>query len=169
MDDLKERRSFLRASRLKLKKGDILDVGLEGCACMSFFMAERGFNVTGIDPSSWAIHISRRNAKKEKMRGSFQAKRANAEKMPFRDNMFDAVIAYNSLHHIEDLKAAISEISRVCKKGGWILISDLNEHGECKHPIKKGFLNRVHSLLVAKRKSIRILDRKSKRMFFCRK
>jgi hypothetical protein len=49
------------------------------------------------------------------------------------------------------------------------MISDLNEHGKCKHPIKKGFLNRIQLLLAARTKSIRILDGKSNRMFFCRK
>jgi len=150
--------------------GDVLDVGLGGCGCMSFLMAKRGFNVTGIDSSSHAIHISRKTAKRRKLRGSFQAKRANAEKMSFENNMFDAVMAYNSLHHVENLKSVISEMFRVCKRGGWILVSDFEKNKKkCNHPISKGFLKKVHLQLMAKTKSIRILNGKSNTMFFCRK
>ena len=168
MNDLKGRELFLEASGLK--KGNILDVGLGECGCMSFFMAKKGFNVTGIDSSSHAIHISRKSAKRRKLRGSFQAKRANAENMSFEDNMFDAVIAYNSLHHVENLKSVISEMFRVCKRGGGILVSDFEKNKKkCNHPIPKGFLKKVHLQLMAKTKSIRVLNAKSNTMFFCRK
>jgi 2-polyprenyl-6-hydroxyphenyl methylase/3-demethylubiquinone-9 3-methyltransferase len=156
MNDLKGRKLFLEASGLK--KRDILDVGLGECGCMSFFMAKRGFNVTGIDSSSHAIHISRKSAKRRKLRGSFQAKRANAEKMSFEDNMFDAVIAYNSLHHVENLKSVISEMFRVCKRGGWILVSDFEKNKKkCNHPIPKGFLKKVHLQPVRRGIQLRLL------------
>jgi 2-polyprenyl-3-methyl-5-hydroxy-6-metoxy-1,4-benzoquinol methylase len=54
MDDLAGRKSLIKASGLK--KGHILDIGMGDCGCMSFFLAKRGFNVTGIDRSSIAVH-----------------------------------------------------------------------------------------------------------------
>ncbi len=168
MNDLKGRELFLEASGLK--KGNILDVGLGECGCMSFFLAKRGFNVTGIDSSSHAIHICRKRAKRRKLEGSFRAKRTNAEKMSLEDKMFDAVVAYNSLHHVENLRPVISEMFRVCKRGGRILVSDFERNKKkCNHPIPKGFLRKVHLRLMAETKSVRILDGKSNRMFFCRK
>ena len=168
MNDLKGRELFLEASGLK--KGNILDVGLGECGCMSFFMAKKGFNVTGIDSSSHAIHICRKSAKRRKLRGSFQAKRINAEKMSLKDKMFDAVIAYNTLHHIRNVKTAISEMFRVCKKRGKILVSDFQrDRRKCHHPIPKGFLKEVHLELMEKTRSVRILKGKSNTMFFCRK
>ncbi len=170
MDDLKGRELFLRASGLK--QGNILDVGLGETGCMSFFMAKKGFNVTGIDSSSHAIHITRRSAKRRKLLGAFSAKRVNAYKMSFEDNTFDAVIAYNSLHHIEKFKSTICEMVRVCKKGGWILVSDFeNNKNKCRYSIRKGFLRTVSSELMATTELVRILNGKGRTntMFFCKK
>ncbi|MFP3913599.1 MAG: class I SAM-dependent methyltransferase [Actinomycetota bacterium] len=43
--------------------------------------------------------------------------------VPVTDGSFDAVICVHVLEHIEDDRAAISEIHRVLKPGGWALIS----------------------------------------------
>jgi ubiquinone/menaquinone biosynthesis C-methylase UbiE len=42
------------------------------------------------------------------------------EKMPFEDGFFDAVIAVNSLDHIDDLAAASMEIRRILKRNGLV-------------------------------------------------
>lgn len=43
--------------------------------------------------------------------------------VPVADERFDAVICVHVLEHIEDDRAAIAEIHRVLKPGGWALIS----------------------------------------------
>lgn len=45
-----------------------------------------------------------------------------AEKMPFPDNSFDAIISVNAIDHFNDLKLVSSEIKRVLKKDGLIRI-----------------------------------------------
>jgi SAM-dependent methyltransferase len=43
--------------------------------------------------------------------------------MPFADGFFDAVVSVSTLEHIEDLDKAMSEMSRVLKPGGEIILS----------------------------------------------
>jgi ubiquinone/menaquinone biosynthesis C-methylase UbiE len=125
MDDLAGRKALIKTSGLK--EGRILDIGMGNCGCMSFFLAKRGFDVIGIDRSPNAVHESRKDAKKEKFKGTFKAKLANAENLPFEDGEFDAVFAYHSMHHIDNMKKAIDEMFRVCKQGGFILIAELHQ------------------------------------------
>ena len=49
------------------------------------------------------------------------------ENMPFRDNTFDAVMCGYSLRDAIDLKKAISEMHRVLKPGGRLIIVDLGK------------------------------------------
>lgn len=53
--------------------------------------------------------------------------KASAEKMDFPDNSFDTVVSTFSFCSIEDLNAALREISRVLKPGGKLLFL---EHGK---------------------------------------
>jgi ubiquinone/menaquinone biosynthesis C-methylase UbiE len=50
--------------------------------------------------------------------------------LPFLEETFDVVAIYNALHHMRDYKRVLDEMVRVCKKGGKILISELNEYGK---------------------------------------
>lgn len=46
-----------------------------------------------------------------------------AEKLPFRDNFFDLVVAWDVMEHVPDDRKAFSEVSRVLKPGGYFLFS----------------------------------------------
>lgn len=47
---------------------------------------------------------------------------AAAENMPFPDESFDVVSSLNSLDHVDDLKATLSEITRILVRGGSFLL-----------------------------------------------
>lgn len=49
-----------------------------------------------------------------------------AEALPFEDNSFDAVFMGESLHHFEDIDAALGEVVRVLKDGGRLFIYDFD-------------------------------------------
>jgi len=170
MDDLDGRKALIKA--LRLKKGRILDVGMGDCGCISFFLAKRGFNVVGIDYSTNAVHDSKKDAEKTKFKGSFEARLANAENLPFEDKEFDAVSAYHSMHHMENLESVVFEMFRVCKTGGFILISDLHEKGRkaYEHEDDKGeFLRKLEKLLSKYTNSIRKIKTKHNMIFICKK
>ena len=171
MDDLAGRKVFIKA--LGLKKGRILDVGLGACGCMSFLLASKGFSVIGTDHSKQAIHEARENAKKKKFKGSFQSRLADAEKLPFKNNEFDAVIAYRSLHHIQNINKAIKEMFRVCRGNGVVLISDPNEQelkGKYEHvPDPDRHFKTIESSLAKHTKSIIRKKTKHNKMYICKK
>ncbi len=50
----------------------------------------------------------------------------NAQQLPFRDNQFDKVICIDSLHHIKKIDQTLSEITRVLKPGGKIVILEFH-------------------------------------------
>ena len=49
--------------------------------------------------------------------------RFDATRLPFADDTFDAAICIHVLEHVEEDRAAMSEIHRVLRPGGWALIS----------------------------------------------
>jgi ubiquinone/menaquinone biosynthesis C-methylase UbiE len=48
---------------------------------------------------------------------------ANALRLPFRSGEFDLVTAFNLVEHVQDDGFLIKELSRVCKKGGRIILA----------------------------------------------
>ena len=58
-----------------------------------------------------------------------------AESIPFQDSYFDIVSSFNSLDHVADIQASISEIKRVLKLGGFfLLITDVNHKATPNEP-----------------------------------
>jgi arsenite methyltransferase len=53
---------------------------------------------------------------------------ADGAKLPFEDEMLDAVFANMYLHHTIDPLAAIFEMVRVLRPGGRLVITDMDEH-----------------------------------------
>lgn len=48
--------------------------------------------------------------------------RANAQRLPYVTAGFDAVISFNTLHHVPDWQAALGEAKRVLRPGGRLLL-----------------------------------------------
>lgn len=168
MEDKTGREMLLKTSGLKA--GRVLDVGMGGCACMAFFLARKGFDVTGIDRSTHAIHRARESARTKRFKGFFEARRADATELPFEDGAFDAVISFHSLHHIDDPTSAIREMFRVCRPGGRVLISELNATGRkiYKHePDRDGLLQTIEQVARRLSADITFADTRLDRLFVC--
>lgn len=58
------------------------------------------------------------------------------ENLTYPDEMFDIVHCVNALDHTKDVRKALNEMKRVCKKGGWIYL----RHS----PNQKNFLKGEH-------------------------
>lgn len=170
MFDTAARRKLVRACGLE--QGRVLDVGMGDCACMSFFLARRGLDVIGIDSSPQAVHDARRKAERRRFKGTFEARRADAEDLSFQDGEFDAVAAYHSLHHVGDVKKVLGEMHRVCRKGGFVLISDFHRQGQeaCGEELDGDtYLSRIEQWLTQRMKTVRKLRTRLNVMFVCEK
>ncbi|MCJ2046014.1 methyltransferase domain-containing protein [Methylobacterium sp. J-078] len=117
---------MLERARLR-GTGDVLDVGCgEGRFCR--LLASEGASVVGIDPAGSLI----REARRLHPDGDYRV--AATEALPFADATFDLVVAYLSLIDIADLKAAVSEMHRVIRPGGHLLIANHNGFFSASNP-----------------------------------
>lgn len=93
------------------RPGRALDVGCgEGRVCRD--LAARGFDVVGIDASPTLV-LAAKEADCE-----HEYLLARAEALPFPDELFDIVVAYNTLMDVEDMPLAVREAARVLRPGG---------------------------------------------------
>lgn len=101
-----------------------LDVGCgEGRFCRTLRAA--GIHVTGIDPTHTLIE----HARGRDSSGDYRIGRA--EDLQFEAATFDLVVSYLSLINVADFRTAISEMSRVLKPGGSLLIANLTSFVSC--------------------------------------
>jgi SAM-dependent methyltransferase len=49
----------------------------------------------------------------------------NAAELPFVDGSFDLVVCRGAMHHFADPGAAVTEMARVCKDGGRVVVADM--------------------------------------------
>lgn len=98
----------------KIEAGSkVLDVGC-GAGFATNLLATKGHHVTGIDLAEGALE----EAKKRDTTKSVEYIKADALKLPFEDQTFDAVLCLDFLEHVEEPKKVIQEISRVLKPKG---------------------------------------------------
>lgn len=108
--------------------GKILDVG---CGIGSFEQNLSELNIIGLDISEEMLEEARKRSDKTFVQG-------NAEKLEFKDSMFDAAFTVTTLEFLEDYRKAVKEIARVTKLNGKILVMMLNPKSEYfREEIKK--------------------------------
>jgi len=114
---------------LKIVKLDtnakILDAGC-GNAAHSIRFAERGYNVLGIDFSEEALKLSQSNIRKKNLYKKIELKKESILSLSFKDNIFDMVFCWGVLMHINENEKALTELSRVLKGGGYLILGEGN-------------------------------------------
>jgi len=101
--------------KFNTNRGRILDIGC-GTGKMLEELKQSGWEVEGIDKSVLT--------QKECLKRGLKIKIADAaEKLPFKHNYFQAVLALDFLEHVQDDQKVVREIKRVLKPNGIILVS----------------------------------------------
>lgn len=72
--------------------------------------------------SSYFLDLSEAAVNNLKAKG-LNAYLGTAERLPFKDNFFDLVVAWDVMEHVPDDRGAFAEVSRVLKSGGYFLFS----------------------------------------------
>lgn len=101
----------------------VLDLGC-GTGRHTVFLAKKGFEVYGIDIAEKGIAITSEWLKKENLQADLKVG-SIYQKLPYKDNFFDAAISTNTIHHerIENIRKAILEVERILKPGGLIFMT----------------------------------------------
>jgi SAM-dependent methyltransferase len=97
----------------------LLDVGC-GNGFVTLLYARRGARVVAIDVTQTALCLTRQRLKFAGVDAKLV--RADAEQLPFRAEVFDTVSAFGVLHHTSDMAASFSEVQRVLKRRGRLLL-----------------------------------------------
>ena len=110
------------------RKIKVLDVGT-GFGSAASFLAKhlsKGSKVWTIDPSKEILDNVKARLAQEGLdsRIPIEFVQADAAKLDFENNFFDVIVSIMVLHHIKDLNAVLSELLRVLKKGGRLLLVD---------------------------------------------
>jgi len=112
----KEEKLLKRLSRFSNKK--ILEVGCgEGVNIKNMQHTSNEF--FGVDFSKSKIEFAKKNVK-----GTFKV--GDATNLPYKNQSFDVVFCKDILHHLPDKRKVISEMKRVAKKDGKLLIVEAN-------------------------------------------
>jgi 2-polyprenyl-3-methyl-5-hydroxy-6-metoxy-1,4-benzoquinol methylase len=125
----------------KFKKGKLLDVGC-GFGGLISILREFGFHVYGFTITDFEVQECKRKGLNVIQGNASQA-------FPFPNNFFEGIICIEAIEQISNWKNCLSEINRVLKPNGLILIDTLNKDfyykkcGLSKEDIK--FRNKLHS------------------------
>jgi SAM-dependent methyltransferase len=107
--------------RLAPKAGErILDLAT-GTGWTSRAVARSGAKVIGVDIASELVAAAKARAAAEKLDIEYRV--GDAEKLPFADGEFDAVISTCGIMFASRPEAAAGELARVCRKGGRIALT----------------------------------------------
>lgn len=103
------------------EKGRLLDVGCSHGA-FDFELAKRGFDVVGIDLNQESVEVG------EKIKKALGVNNVTFRQMDISSNLFpgkcfDVVLVYETLEHIKNDSKALSEIYRILKEEGLLVIS----------------------------------------------
>jgi len=100
----------------------VLDAGCGTGIFSIIFARNRAARVLGIDISEGSLETARSLKKKFNLANAdFQ--KQDMLKLPFADETFDIVWAWGTVHHTTDPLGAVTELNRVLKKGGSLLLA----------------------------------------------
>jgi arsenite methyltransferase len=102
----------------------VLDVGCGAGTTPCFLVKRYGCRVVGVDISERMIERSRERASREGVADRVEFRVADAQDLPFEDDLFDAVITESVTAFPEDKQGAVDEYARVTKPGGYVGLNE---------------------------------------------
>ena len=109
----------------------VLDVGCGAGVTPCFLAKEYGCRVVGVDILEGMIEKSRQRAEREGVTDRVDFRVADAQDLPFEDDLFDAVITESVTAFPANKQKVVDEYTRVTKPGGYV---GLNESTWLKVP-----------------------------------
>ena len=136
----KEILSVLKNNGITKQKGPYLDIGANDGKITSEVGKIIDLNkkdIHGVDIKQW---VGSDNIIDENINKRINFKYINLSGdgkniIPYRDNNFNFITILQALHHFENLYDMMGEISRVCKKGGIVLIREHNAEKISTHKL----------------------------------
>jgi phosphoethanolamine N-methyltransferase len=110
---------------IDLSGKEVLDigVGIGGPACLLVTNHGAG-KVTGIDVEEPVLREARATVSSQSLENQIDLQFVTPGPLPFDDATFDVVFSKDSIIHIPEKRSLFSEVYRVLKPGGWVVMSD---------------------------------------------
>jgi len=122
-----------------LPKGRALDIAT-GKGRNAIFLAERGFQVVGIDISPVALDMARRAGKEKSLAIDWQEE--DLERIELPTSHYDLVLNFNYLQ-----RSLVPEIKKTLKPSGWVIFETyLIDQSKAGDPISPDYLLRHNEL-----------------------
>ncbi len=97
----------------------VLDVAT-GTGAVAVLLARRGHRVVGLDLTEPMLSQAARRLEVLGLQDRVHLVRADAQTLPFADASFDALTVSFLLRYVQDPKAAVRQLGRVVRPGGWM-------------------------------------------------
>ena len=105
------------------EKYKLLDLGFGGGMVLKILSKKyKDIKLFGIDFSEESIKLGNKNNMKDIKNGKITLLQADIEKIPFPENYFDVVTAFQTHYHWQNLDKKIIEIYRVLNENGQFII-----------------------------------------------
>lgn len=135
--DFMAEREFIYRQCLPLN-GTLVEIGT-GKGHFALCLARHGHRFISIDVNAADQDMARMNLRYYGWGSLADLRLADAERLPLADASVDAVVSVNVVHHLAQPVRAASEMLRVLKSTGKIVLSDFTEEG-------MALVNRCHTL-----------------------
>ncbi|WP_192349943.1 class I SAM-dependent methyltransferase [Algoriphagus sp. Y33] len=106
------------------KEDTVLDIAC-GTGIVSCEFAKHAHFVTGIDITEEMLDHARKSQQKENLQ-NVSWETGDVTDLPYPDNHFSLVISRFGFHHFLDPLQVLSEMTRVCKSNGLIMVVDVS-------------------------------------------
>ncbi len=97
-----------------------------GTGDISFALAQRGAETTGLDFSAQMLEVAAERQLKSKI-SNLKFMQGDAQQLPFADNSFDAVTVGYGLRNLTSWQRGVDEMFRVAKPGARLIVLDFGK------------------------------------------
>lgn len=107
---------------INTRPGSVLEVGVGTGLALEYYRPE--MQVTGIDFSEEMLQKANAKVQERNLEHVRELRQMDARTLDFPDNHFDTVAAMHVLSVVPEPERVMSEIARVCKPGGKVVITN---------------------------------------------
>ena len=119
---------------LSLEESDcVLEIGCGPGVALARAAATAQY-AAGVDPSSAMTRLARARLRRPIGRGTVQVEQAPVERLPFNPSTFTVAFAVNSVQHWESIDDGLTELRRVLKPDGRLLLALRAENPTGRRP-----------------------------------
>ncbi|PCI23881.1 MAG: SAM-dependent methyltransferase [SAR324 cluster bacterium] len=122
----------------------VLDIGAGYGGASRYLAKEFGCHVTSLNLSEVENKKNRKLCLDQGLHRLVDVAFGSFEAIPFEDESFDLVWSQDAILHSGNREKVVQEVSRVLKKGGRFLFTDIMQSDDCPENVLQPILDRIH-------------------------